>query len=222
MRQHDLEVEQVPLDRIAQHPDNANNGDVDALEESIEVNGFYQPIIVQRSTGFIIAGNHRYQVAHKLGADSVPVIYLDVTDDAAKRMMLADNRITRLGFDDESQLFDLLDGLHDTDEGLLGTGFSERDLQHLLDLASDPLKFADPVGERPDLDRELDHEPKKPSLGYTVVPLTNDDDLCYEITLSKPGFTHMTRRDLARIRKALGARPLTDEEYDAYGVRNWA
>jgi hypothetical protein len=221
MRLHDLAVETVSLDAISQHPGNANNGDVEALEQSIDVNGFYQPLIVQRSTGHIIAGNHRYLVAHKMGATEVPVIYLDVDDEAAVRMMLADNRITRLGFDDESQLFDRLDELHDTDLGLLGTGFDNRDLQHLLDLATDPLKFDDVKLPDDDDDVQPLDSAKKPSLGYSVMPTVNDDDRVYEIVLAKPGFTHMTRRDLNRIRKALGAPPLSDEEIDSYGVQGW-
>ena len=41
------------------HPRNPRRGDVDAIEESIAENGFYGCVVAQRSTGYILAGNHR-------------------------------------------------------------------------------------------------------------------------------------------------------------------
>src|SRR6478752_10186842 len=75
---HQLEISEVLVDEVSQHPDNANNGDLEALKESIQVNGFFSPIIVQASTGYIIAGNHRWQVANELGMVTIPAIILDV------------------------------------------------------------------------------------------------------------------------------------------------
>lgn len=222
MRLHEMEVVQVPLDQVAQHPGNANNGDVEALEQSIDVNGFYQPIIVQRSTGHIIAGNHRYLVAHKMGATEIPVIYLDVDDEAAMRMMLADNRITRLGFDDESVLFDRLDELHDTDMGFLGTGFSNRDYQDLLQLADETLNFTETKEEPPDTSDDEPSDRTKAGLGFTVLPTMSDDDRCYEIVLTKRGLAPLSKRDFNVIRKAMGLGPATDEELESYGIRNWS
>jgi hypothetical protein len=100
----ELKVEHEPIDNVSPHPDNANSGDVQALDESIDITGFYSPIIVQASTGYILAGNHRWEVMKARGEETIPVVYVDVTDAEARRIMVADNRITRLGEDDPALL----------------------------------------------------------------------------------------------------------------------
>ncbi len=42
------------------HPKNPRKGNVDLIIESIEENGFYGALIVQKSTGYILTGNHRF------------------------------------------------------------------------------------------------------------------------------------------------------------------
>jgi hypothetical protein len=53
----------VPVDSLETHPRNVNQGDIGAIYESIGANGFYGAIVAQKSTGRILAGNHRYQAA---------------------------------------------------------------------------------------------------------------------------------------------------------------
>jgi len=57
--------EEVALSRLKVHPQNANQGDFGAIQESVQENGFFGALTVQRSTGRILAGNHRYEVAKK-------------------------------------------------------------------------------------------------------------------------------------------------------------
>jgi hypothetical protein len=123
----------MPIDDIQPHPENYNNGDVEALAESIETNGMYRPVFVQRSTGYIIAGNHTWYACKGLGADEIPVVMLDVDDTRAAKIMLADNRIASQAIPDNSQLLTLLDRLKDTSD-LTGTGFTDhdRDVIHKL------------------------------------------------------------------------------------------
>ena len=83
----------VPIEEVTPWPDNPNNGDVDKIAESIRVNGMYQAICAQRSTGYILVGNHRYAALQELGSDQVPVIWLEVGDEEARRIAIADNRI---------------------------------------------------------------------------------------------------------------------------------
>lgn len=68
-------VEMVPIDAIQPHPSNPRQGDVGAIVESIKANGFYRPLIVQRSTSYILAGNHSWQAARELGLVKVPVTW---------------------------------------------------------------------------------------------------------------------------------------------------
>jgi ParB-like chromosome segregation protein Spo0J len=68
--------------------------------ESIKHNRFCGAVTVRKSTSRIIAGKHRWLAARECGIDLVPVIWADVDDAEAARIMPADNRTTRLGFDD--------------------------------------------------------------------------------------------------------------------------
>lgn len=125
---HPLTVEYVPADAITPHPRNARQGDLGAIGESIRVNGVYRPVIVQRSTGHILAGNHTAQAMRQAGRAEVPVVYLDVDDREALRILLADNRTADLGDYDGGALVDLLRSLPD----LEGTGYDGDDLDDLL------------------------------------------------------------------------------------------
>jgi ParB-like chromosome segregation protein Spo0J len=135
----------VPLDAIHQHPDNPNNGDLDSLTESIRVNGFYSPIIVNEA-GQIIAGNHRYQAMIGLGATHIPAVCVDADSEATIRMMLADNKITRNGWDDGAIVAALLKDLAETDIGIIGTGWNEDDLARMAAEADTPLHFGNEEG----------------------------------------------------------------------------
>jgi len=132
-----------PVEHLSPHPRNVNMGDTDAIIESIQTNGFTAPLLVQRSTGHIVAGNHRYAAALELGATQLPVIWLDMDDEQALRYMLADNRSTRLGKDDLGLLAELLDDLQSTDAGLSGTLYDDDYLATLHEALADPFTEAD-------------------------------------------------------------------------------
>jgi ParB-like chromosome segregation protein Spo0J len=123
----------VPIDSICQHERNVNQADLGALLQSVEANGFYGFVVVQKSTGKILAGNHRWRLAKEQGATEIPASFIDVDDQAALRILLADNRLARLGFDDSDALVDLLQSIRNDQGSLLGTGFDDVALQELLD-----------------------------------------------------------------------------------------
>lgn len=125
-------TEVVPLDSLKQHPRNARSGDLGAIHQSIEANGFYGAVIAQKSTGFILAGNHRWLAAVQAEATEIPVTWVDVDDDHALRIMLADNRTNDLASMDEAALADLLKELHAATGTLTGTGYDGDDLDELL------------------------------------------------------------------------------------------
>jgi hypothetical protein len=82
----------VPVNSIRPHPRNPRRGDVYAIGKSIEAHGFYGRVLVQKSTGYILVGNHRYFAAVEADAAEIPVEYVDVPDDEALRILLDDNR----------------------------------------------------------------------------------------------------------------------------------
>jgi ParB-like chromosome segregation protein Spo0J len=98
----------------------------------METNGFYGTIVANKRTGHIVAGNHRYAVAKSLHYDTVPVAWIDVDAEEEVRIMVADNRTTRLGLDNESKLAELLAELSATPIGLDGTGFDTEDLDEMI------------------------------------------------------------------------------------------
>jgi ParB-like chromosome segregation protein Spo0J len=124
--------ELVPAGLLALHPENPNQGDVGAIGASIEVNGFYGALLVQRSSGRVLAGNYRLQAAVHAGFGEVPVIWVDVDDDRARRILLADNRTAQMASYDEAALTVLLKDLVVSPAGLAGTGWDGDDLDRLL------------------------------------------------------------------------------------------
>ena len=107
---------------------NPRQGNVATIAESLQVNGQYRPVVVNKRTGEILAGNHTYAAALSLGWTELAVTYVDVDDEQAKRIVLVDNRSNDLATYDDAALAELLGTL----DGLTGTGFSDRDLAALL------------------------------------------------------------------------------------------
>jgi len=159
--------ERVPVDAIRTHPRNPRRGDLDALVGSIAKNGFYGAIVVQRSTGFILAGNHRYLAAKKAGYTEVPVLYVDVDDKTARRILLADNRTSDLATYDDAALAELLTELR-VEHDLMGSGYSDGDVDKLLKQLGAETAEVDVLDEEsaaleddevPELPQEADSKP---------------------------------------------------------------
>jgi len=121
----------VALAEIRPHPKNPRQGDVGAITDSINHHGFFGRLLIQESTGYIIAGNHRYQAALALGADTIPVEYLDVDDQQAAKILAVDNRLSDLADYDRSALTKLLLEFAEQDT-LAGTGYTGDDLDELM------------------------------------------------------------------------------------------
>lgn len=122
----------VDVEKLIWHPKNSRKGAAEPIRESIEANGFFGAVTVQKSTGHVITGNHRWREAKELGMKEIPVIWADVTDEEAQRMMNADNRTSDLATYDERLLADQLLELEASELGLLGTGYSDEDLAELV------------------------------------------------------------------------------------------
>lgn len=132
----------VPIDSVSQHPDNPNNGDVEAIVESIELAGMYRPVYVQRSTGWIVAGNHTWEACKTLGATEIPVVALDIDEVTTLRILLGDNKLALLAKIDNGILLPLLEKITAVDS-LRGTGYVEPDLVALRKLAEMEANYDD-------------------------------------------------------------------------------
>jgi len=132
-----LKTEQIAVGKLMPHPKNVRQGDVGAISMSLEMHGQYRPIVAQKSTGYILAGNHTYKAAMSLGWKEIAVTYVDVDDDQALRILLMDNRANDIATYDEHGLGEVLSLLMDTEKQLAGTGVSPEDLNELLALVTD-------------------------------------------------------------------------------------
>jgi len=155
-------MEAIPVGELREHPGNANTGDVGAISESIDAHGFYGAVLVQKSSGFILAGNHRYRIAVAKGATSLPGFILDCDDDEASRLLAVDNRTTHLATTDEEALLALLIPLAQTPRGLAGTGYVGDDLDALI------AAMGDGRGGGPGLNGDPDDVPEPPAEPVSV------------------------------------------------------
>lgn len=220
-----LEITYVPITDVQQHPDNPNNGDTAAISDSIDRNGLYAPLIVQRDTGYILAGNHRYVALVARGDAEVPVIYRDVDEARARRIMVADNRTNRLGFDDPGLLFEQLEMLYETDLGLAGTGYSDSEYLKLLDEVGVLDEDDDEYDPAPDPEDEVEVEEQEAlaatPMRFWIEPDIDPDGKVRVLRITKQEGKAITARDLNTIRGALGHDPLTLEQLHEYGVDDW-
>jgi len=129
-----LQVERVPWSSLRPHPRNPRNGDVEAIAESVVVNGVYRPVYCAEDLT-ILAGHHLYQALGELASDEVDVIRLPINPDSpeATRIMLADNRTADLGLYDEGLLMELIRDLAATTIGIAGTGYTEDTIPGAID-----------------------------------------------------------------------------------------
>lgn len=144
---------------------NPRRGDVEAIAASLRANGVFKPVVVNRGThtgrpNEVLAGNHTVMAHRKLAEDEpddkkwakVEAWVVDVDDDRANRIVLADNRTADLGSYDDA---DLLGLLNDVDHDLDGTGYDYDDLEMLRDLqdgAPSLDELEDEYGEPEDTD----------------------------------------------------------------------
>jgi DNA modification methylase len=86
------------IKELKSHPSNPrkiSEYSLETLKKSLEKDpGFFEtrPIIVNKRSGYVIAGNQRLRAATELGWKEVPVIEVDLDDETEKRWALKDNK----------------------------------------------------------------------------------------------------------------------------------
>lgn len=131
----------VAVADLRPHPRNPRLGNVDAIAESLEHNGQLKPIVA-KADGTIVAGNHTYKAALKLGWSHVAALLLDMDDDQEERYLLADNRVSDLAGYDLEVLQPMLAEMAEAGR-LQGTGFTADDVD---DLTAEMGKIAETAG----------------------------------------------------------------------------
>ena len=138
----------LPTTQINLFHKNPRRGDVEAIAGSLQAHGQFRPIVVNEGTHTgrpmeTLAGNHTLKAIRLLAErnpddprwQQVECYVVDVDEDRASRIVLADNRTADLGSYDNDILIDVLNSVeHDLD----GTGYDYDDLSALLDMAAGP------------------------------------------------------------------------------------
>ena len=150
------ETELLPPEDLTPHPKNARRGDIESIAASIRANGWYGRVMGQRSTGYILVGNHRVAAARRAGLDTIPVEWIDVDDELALRILLADNRSSDLAGYELPGLAEILEEVAASNPELSGTLFHPDHLEQLLaDLAPpDENAWSNTIGSLSSEDRE--------------------------------------------------------------------
>ncbi|WP_435058491.1 ParB/RepB/Spo0J family partition protein [Streptomyces sp. bgisy060] len=121
----------IPLDDLTRYPGNPRRGDTEALRASIRRHGQYRSLVV-RDTGtqlVVLAGNHTSDALRAEGRTTARCEVIECTDDQARRINLADNKLAELGTYDEEDLAAMLVAL---DGDLEGTGWSASEVARLV------------------------------------------------------------------------------------------
>lgn len=124
---------------------------IDLLVKNIERFGFLDPILVQKSTNYIVCGHARLKALIKMGETHADVFVWDVSDEDAMAHMIASNYISGMSEWDIPFVKDCLAELDGRSYPVDHTGFSDVNVDCLFD-----------------------HEPKdKPKDDFKDVGLTN-------------------------------------------------
>lgn len=133
----------VPVESLTLDPANARLHSAEnlaAIRGSLRAFGQRKPIVVNRKTGIVEAGNATLQAALAEGWTHIAVVFVEDDPARAAAFAIADNRTAELGQWDQQALARLLDGLD----------FPEADLQRMLqDLAEEIAPESKPTAEKP-------------------------------------------------------------------------
>jgi len=124
-----VETTLVPISELRRFPNNPREGYIGAISESLRLLGQYRPIVVNKRNNQILKGNHTAGAASALGWTEIAVVYVDVDDEQATRIVLADNRTADKATYDSDLLLSAISHL----DTLEGSGFDQEDL---ADIAS--------------------------------------------------------------------------------------
>lgn len=151
-----IKTEQVALSSLNKYYKNPRIGDVEKVAESLNENGQFKPIVVNKGThtgrvNEILGGNHTYMAAKKLKWPTIFVAWIDVTEENATKIVLADNGTSDGSKYDDSILTELLSGLKTSGASLIGTTYTDDTLSRLIkDTKTDERSRVDKIEDAPE------------------------------------------------------------------------
>ena len=147
MASHDLHIELRRIDELKPSPRNPRTHSakqIRQIAESIRALGFTSPLLIDADDN-VIAGHGRLRAAKQVGMETVPTIRLDqLSEEKARALMVADNRLAELaGWDEDLLAAELLElSKLELDFELEVLGFETPEIDFMIGAA--------PKGDEPD------------------------------------------------------------------------
>lgn len=173
-----IRTETVPIDDLQVYHANPRVGDLDEIAKSLHINGQFKPIVVNVGTetgreNEVLAGNHTmlaarreltWQAADKMHEKPVwthiVCSFVDVNDDDAKKIVLADNATSDKAGYDQEVLAKLINDIPDIE----GTGFRQAEVDNILqsaNISADDLNIDIPDFDPADLEQRAEERQKE-------------------------------------------------------------
>jgi len=127
-------VELVPIGELRPNPKNPNRhseDQVNRLMASLRLDKQTRPLLARKANRMLIAGHGVHTAARRLGWTEIGVVFLDVDQHAADRIMLADDRLAALSELDDRRVADLMKEISEGD--WLATGYSVDEANKLFE-----------------------------------------------------------------------------------------
>lgn len=109
-----------------------NEAAVASVAESIRKFGFSAPIVARQENCMVIAGHTRLKAAQKLGLTHVPVRLMDLSEEDAQLLAMADNKLGEIAEWDDEGLARVLADLKASGADVTASGFDEGEIDRLL------------------------------------------------------------------------------------------
>lgn len=161
----DYEVQYRSIEDLTPHPDNYKTHPEEQIEEirrSIREFGIYKNIVAT-TDDTILAGHGVVEAAGREGYEQIPVYVIPAErdDPLAKKIIAADNELSKMAVEDEDALADLLTSVYESESvDLGGSGFEIDDLDELFDN----------IGQPPDIEGDGDEGEQQRYLDKVETP----------------------------------------------------
>lgn len=126
-------VSMEPPDTLVPWQRNPKGHDDKAILASVDRFGFASAVVARPSDRRILAGHGRARAAIAAGLKEVPVVWVEMDDDAAASFTVADNKLSEAGGWDDAALAEVLKSLDDPS----GLGFSQDELDKIINPEDD-------------------------------------------------------------------------------------
>ena len=156
----------VDINSIKVNPRNTRSHDdknLEAIKNSLKAYGQRKPIVVNKNTMLIEAGNGTYEAARKLEWPKIAVVFVDDDESMAKGYEVMDNRSSDLSAFDMPTLKDALLELDSGEFDLEKmVGFDAKDMEDLMT----QFHVEDEEPKEKEVDENIETKNKCPKCGY--------------------------------------------------------